>query len=123
MVVRKVHQREIVEVNFYFPGEGYKPHPALVVSSDDLHDAEEGMFYALLISSKNIHPDYTIEIKKEDLIGKELDKQSYFVTHFLSYFTLNDVSASRNTMVKVNKFDEVVQKCIDSIFGPPLSSY
>lgn len=122
MAVRRVHQREIVEVNFYFPGDGYKPHPALVVSTDDLHDTEDGMFYALLISSQNIHPEYTIEINKEDLIGKELDKQSYFVTHFLSYFTLANVTMSRNTMVKVKKFDEVVQKCIDSIFGPPLSS-
>ena len=122
MAVSRVHQREIVEVNFYFPGEGNKPHPALVVSTDELHDAEDGMFYALLISSKNLHPEYTIEIKKEDLQGKELDKQSYFVTHFLSYFTLADVTMSKNTMVNVKKFDDVVQKCIDSIFGPPLSS-
>ena len=32
----KYHQKDIVEIDFPIPGEGYKVHPALIVSNDDL---------------------------------------------------------------------------------------
>ncbi|MCM1441474.1 MAG: hypothetical protein NC131_20045, partial [Roseburia sp.] len=38
-----------------------------IVSTDELQQ-DEGGFYAVLISSKNIHPQYTLEIKDSDLI-------------------------------------------------------
>ena len=31
----KYHQRDIVEIDFPIPGEGYKVHPALIVSNDE----------------------------------------------------------------------------------------
>lgn len=65
MAVKKVHYGEIVEVTFKFPAEGYKVHPALVVSGQDLQEDEDGMFYAVLISSKNHSPKYTLELKDE----------------------------------------------------------
>lgn len=119
MAVRSVRQREIVDLNFYFPTENtFKPHPAVVVSSDDLHEAEEGMFYAILISTKNLHPDYTIEIREEDLTGEGLDKESYFVSHILGCFNLSQVFKSLKTYVKPGKFNEVVEASINNIFGP-----
>lgn len=70
-------------------------NPALVVSTDELQN-EEGGFYAVLISSKNIHPQYTLEIKDSDLIGSDsLDKKSFY-----------------------DRFNQMVNKVIDSIFGP-----
>ena len=33
----KYHQRDIVEIDFPIPGEGYKVHPAIIVSNDGLH--------------------------------------------------------------------------------------
>ena len=36
MAIKTVHYGEIVEVTFKFPGEGYKVHPALVISGKDL---------------------------------------------------------------------------------------
>ena len=53
MAVKSVAYGEIVEVTFRFPDEGFKVHPALVVSGENLQNDEEGMFYAVLISSKN----------------------------------------------------------------------
>ena len=32
----KYHQKDIVEIDFPIPGEGYKVHPALIVSNDEL---------------------------------------------------------------------------------------
>ncbi|MBQ9640214.1 MAG: type II toxin-antitoxin system PemK/MazF family toxin [Bacteroidaceae bacterium] len=46
----KYHQRDIVEIDFPIPGEGYKVHPAVIVSNDDLQ-VDEGFVYVALISS------------------------------------------------------------------------
>lgn len=61
----QVHQREIVEVPFILPDGKILPHPALVISCDDLQTVEPGLFYAVLISSKNHIPELTIPIKSE----------------------------------------------------------
>jgi hypothetical protein len=65
MAVNRVSQREIVEVPYQLPDGNVKPHMALVLSTDKLQDAEDGMFYAVLISSKNLNPEFTMEIKNE----------------------------------------------------------
>lgn len=120
MAVSSVHQREIVEVSFRFLDGIERIHPALVISTDELQDAEEGMFYAVLISSKNLHPQYTIEICPEDILGREMVKKSYFVTHFIAYFTLNDIVSRHGQFLKKDKFNEVVNTIIDNIFGDEL---
>ena len=38
----KYHQRDIVEVNFLFPDGTFKPHPAIIVSNDELQEDEMG---------------------------------------------------------------------------------
>ena len=119
MAVTRVHQRQIVEVNYRFHDGQVLPHPALVVSTDELQDIEEGMFYAVLISSKNIHPEYTIEIDPEDLLGSsQLNKKSYYVTHIMSFFSYTDVLSNFNLFVKQDRFNYIVNKVIDNIFGP-----
>jgi isopenicillin N synthase-like dioxygenase len=54
----KINQRDIVEIAFY---TGNKPevHPAVVVSIDDIFEVE-GFFYAVLLSTKNLFPDFTL---------------------------------------------------------------
>jgi hypothetical protein len=115
MAVKRVHYGEIVEVTFKFPGEGYKVHPALVLSGDNLQEDEEGMFYAVLISSKNYNPQYTLEIQNEWLT-KPMLKQSFFVTHFMTYFTPDEVTQSYNTAVRSVYMDRIISKVIRSIF-------
>jgi len=58
MAVNKVRPGEIIEVPFLLPGGEFKAHPALVVSPCRLQDDEDGMFYAVLISTKNHLPQY-----------------------------------------------------------------
>ncbi|MBQ4393498.1 MAG: type II toxin-antitoxin system PemK/MazF family toxin [Prevotella sp.] len=48
----KYHQRDIVEIDFPIPGEGYKIHPAVIVSNDELQ-VDEGFVYVALISSQD----------------------------------------------------------------------
>ncbi len=121
MAVSFVHQREIIEVPYLLPDGKVKNHPALVVSLPDLQEKEAGLFYAVLISTKNHHPEYSIEIKPEDIINEfNLEKKSYFVTHIITYFLCRDVIQRKGAIVTKNKFNEVVDSVINNIFGPPL---
>lgn len=115
MAVTKVSQREIVEVFYRTPEGEVKEHPALVLSTDRLFESEDGMFYAVLISSKNYYPDYTIKIENEWLYHS-MDKQSYFVTHIVTFFKLKDIVKSNNNFIKECYFYDVLSKVIDSMF-------
>ena len=115
MAVSRVFQREIVEVPYQLPDGNIKPHMALVLSTDKLQQAEDGMFYAVLISSKNLNPDFTLQIQNEWL-SKPLSKQSYFVTHIVNYYRTDEVIQSFNNFVKAQYFDAIMNKVILSIF-------
>ena len=67
----KYHQKDIVEIDFPIPGEGYKVHPALIVSNDDLQ-VDEGFVYVALISSQafTYSQHYAYELKDEMLTFK-----------------------------------------------------
>lgn len=49
----KYHQRDIVEVNFLFPDGTFKPHPAIIISNDELQEDELGLVYLVLITSND----------------------------------------------------------------------
>lgn len=110
-----VKQGEIIEVNFQLPDDTYKVHPALVVSNI-IPDAAGDFIYAILISSKNINPQYTIEITPE-MVTKPMLKKSYFVTHILDKFTEDCVTFQNNNYIKPEYFDKVIIKIIHSIFN------
>ncbi len=114
MAVAQVYQREIVEVPFTLPDGKVLPHPALVISCDELQNVEPGMFYAVLISTKNHHPALTIPIQSEWL-SSPLSSQSYFVTHIVSVFNVDDVFSHRNCFLRQPYFDQVVDKVIATI--------
>ena len=114
MAVAQVHQREIVEVPFTLPDGQILPHPALVLSCDDLQMVDPGMFYAVLISSKNHYPQLTIPIQREWL-SSPLSKPSYFVTHIVSMFNVDDVFTHHNCFLRQPFFDEVVDRIVANI--------
>ena len=110
-----VKQGEIVEVPFRLQDEKIKPHPALVVS-DVIQDELGDFFYAILISTENINPQYTIEISPE-MLTKPLSEKSYFVTHLLDKFEEPRIMSRKNCFVKTEYFDRVLQKIMKSIFN------
>ena len=115
MAVEHVSKQEIVEVFYRTPEGDVKEHPALVISTEILFEEEEGMFYAVLISTKNHHPEYTMKIEDEWL-NRPLGKESYFVTHIVTFFKLEDVIRRTNTYVKEHFFYKVLERVIDSMF-------
>ena len=116
MAIANVEQREIVEVPFTMPDGTILPHPALVISRDELQIDEDGMFYAVLISTKNYHPEYTICIENEWL-NKPMGRQSYFITHLVNMFNLEDVIRRNNTFIKNQYFEIVIEKVLGNIIG------
>lgn len=114
MAVTRVHQREIVEVPFDLPDGRILTHMALVLSCDELQDYEDGLFYAVLISSKNHFPELTIPIDNAWL-NKPLSKQSYFITHIVKDFNTDDVINRYNNYVKQSAFVNIVQKIVRNV--------
>jgi len=102
-------------VPYQLPDGSIKPHMALVQSTEKLQLAEDGMFYAVLISSKNHSPKYTLQLKDERLT-RPMPKHSYFVTHFMTYFSPDEVTQSYRTSVKSKYMDVILCKVAKSIF-------
>lgn len=114
MAVTKVRQREIVEVPFNMPDGRVLTHMVLVISREELQDYEDGMFYGVLISSKNHFPELTIPIKSEWL-SKPLSKQSYFITHLIQQFNVDEVMGSYNLFLKANYFETIIDTIVENI--------
>ena len=109
----KYSQRDIVEINFSFPDGSFKPHPAVIVSNDELQD-NEGYIYLCMISSKPYNPEYCYELDDEMLTVPML-KKSYVKCHILVGDIERDVIREISRM-KQPFFDEMVDKVIQSIF-------
>lgn len=111
----KYHQKDIVEIDFPIPGEGYKVHPALIVSNDDLQ-VDEGFVYVALISSQafTYSQHYAYELKDQMLTFK-MEKQSYVKCQILAV-TVDTGILRRLGSIKQQYFDEIVDKIVESIF-------
>jgi len=108
-----VYQRDIVEVSFLLPDKTVKPHPALVVSNDEVF-MRENMFYGLLISSKSYEDDFEYEIHNE-MVTKSLTKKSYIKCHMIQGFQTNQIIAKHGAMKKIY-FDKLLEHFFNSVF-------
>ena len=109
----KYSQRDIVEINFLFPDGTFKPHPAIIVSNNELQE-KEGFIYLCMISSQPYNPEYCYELDDEMLVVPML-KKSYVKCHILVGDIERDV-ISKISRMKQQYFDEMVDKVIQSIF-------
>lgn len=112
----KYHQKDIVEVSFLFPDGTFKPHPAIIVSNDQLQEDEEGMLYLVLITSNDtINMQYSYPLTEKMIIGHQFAKPSLVKCQIISGYIERDV-VRRLGSIKQTYFDEIVDKIIDSIF-------
>ncbi len=109
----KYTQRDVVEINFLFPNGNFKPHPAIIVSNDELQESE-GIIYLVLVSSKDYNPEYCYKLTK-DMLTCELGKRSYAKCQIIVGNIERDV-VKRLGRMKQPYFDEMVDKIISSIF-------
>lgn len=99
----KYHQRDIVEVSFLFPDGTFKPHPAIIVSNDQLQEDEDGMFYLVLITSNDwLNPQYSYPLSDEMVDGYAFSKPSLvkcqIITEILSVTSLAASAASNRSI-------------------------
>lgn len=117
----KYHQRDIVEVSFLFPDGTYKPHPAIIVSNDQLQEDEDGMFYLVLITSNDwLNPQYSYPLTDEMVVGHTFSKPSLVKCQIIAGYIERDV-VRRLGAIKEQYFNEIVDKIIYSIFWQQLS--
>lgn len=115
MGVGKVRQGEIVEVSATLPNGHSKVHMVLVASSQDLL-MEEGIFYGIMVTSNPFHSSYKIEITS-DMLTSPLPKKSYFATHLLGMYRLEEVVKPCKTALKSDFMDIVINKSIEAVYG------
>ena len=108
-------QRDIVEINFLFPDGTFKPHPAVIVSNDELQE-KEGFIYLCMISSQPqpYNLEYCYELDDE-MVTVPMLKKSYVKCHILVVNIERDVIRKVSRM-KQPYFDEMVDKVIQFIF-------
>ncbi|MDO4823346.1 MAG: type II toxin-antitoxin system PemK/MazF family toxin [Bacteroidales bacterium] len=109
----KYHQQDIVEVSFMFPDGTFKPHPALIVSNDELQE-DEGFIYLCMISSKAYNSQYNYTLTNE-MLTKPLMKQSFVKCQLLVGNIERDVIRKISTL-KQPYFNEVVEQIKRTIF-------
>ena len=112
----KYHQRDIVEVCFLFPDGTFKPHPAIIVSNDQLQEDEDGMFYLVLITSNDwLNPQYSYPLTDDMIVGHTFSKPSLVKCQIITGYIERDVTR-RLGSIKEKYFNEIVDKIVDSIF-------
>lgn len=109
----KYTQSDIVEVNFLFPDGTFKPHPAIIVSNDELQE-DEGFIYLCLISSKDYNSKYCYPLE-DNMLTFPMRKKSYVKCQILTANVERDV-IRKIGQLKQPFFDEVIDKIISSIF-------
>lgn len=109
------NQRDIVWVNFQFNDGQFKPHLAVIVSDNSLHETT-GDYYIVLISSKQIYPENTIEITDEMVNGWSFEKKSYVICHIIESDLSRDFQRKVGT-VKKEYFDLILDKVLLTIFN------
>lgn len=109
----KYHQADIVEINFLFPNGTMKPHPAIIISNDELQMVE-GFVYLVLISSKNYNDGYSYPLT-DDMISFKMKKQSYVKCQLITANPDETIIKKLGT-IKEAYFREIQQKIIKSIF-------
>lgn len=109
----KYHQKDVVEINFLFPNGAFKPHPAIIISNDNLQEVE-GFVYLVLISSKNYNDEYSYPLTDE-MLSFKMEKQSYVKCQLITA-NPDETLIKRLGVIKEPYFSEIQQKIIKSIF-------
>ena len=110
-----IRQRDIGEIAF-FTGNKPEPHPAVVISKDDIFESE-GFFYAILLSTKNFFPEFTIEVSPGMINSPRNSKSGYAVCHMIQQFYSDDIITRTGSTLKLDAFKTLTDKVKEVIFG------
>jgi mRNA-degrading endonuclease toxin of MazEF toxin-antitoxin module len=110
----KINQRDIINVEFMFPNGEIKTHYAIVVSNNELIEAE-GFVYLALITSKDYNSEYYFKLSDDMILNFRFPKKSYVKCHILMV-TVDNILSPRVGTIKKAPFEQIKNRIIESIF-------
>jgi hypothetical protein len=110
-----INQRDIVEIAFY-TGNRPEPHPAVVISQNAILEAE-GFFYTVLLSTKNLFPEFTMEITSSMINSPRNHRNGYAVCHMIQQFYPEDIITRTGATLKLDVFEKLTDKVKEVVFG------
>lgn len=110
----KVNQRDVVFLNYLLPNGKFAPHPAVIVSIQDLYEAE-GIYYAIMLSTKAHNPDFMVTLTP-DAFNYPTDTTSFAKCQLLLQVSDYDI-IQRFGSIKVQPFREIIEKINETVFG------
>jgi len=102
----KANQGEIVEVNFYLPDHGFKPHPCLIVSGREINEYED--FYIVCMLSTTTRIDEFSYPLEEWMLTHKPKKKGQVRCHLIAMVSKNDI---------LNKFGRIKKKYLTEIIN------
>lgn len=110
----KVNQRDVVFLNYLLPNGKFAPHPAIIVSTNDLYEAE-GIYYAVMLSTKAHNPDFMVTLTP-DAFNYPTDTTSFAKCQLLLQVSDYDI-IKRFGSIKAQPFREIIEKINETVFG------
>ncbi|GHT76907.1 hypothetical protein AGMMS50262_16500 [Bacteroidia bacterium] len=110
----KINQRDIINVDFLFPNGKTKNYYAIVVSNNELIEAE-GFVYLALITSKDYQSEYYFELSDDMILNFKFPRKSYVKCHILMV-TIDNILSQRVGSMKKAPFEQIRNRIIESIF-------
>ena len=90
-------QGDIVLVNFPLP-DGFKLHPAVIVSTDEVYETEE-CYIGIMITSSKIRDNFSFELSNE-MLTKPLDQLSQIRCQLIALFNENEIEKKISRLKK-----------------------
>jgi mRNA-degrading endonuclease toxin of MazEF toxin-antitoxin module len=110
----KVNQRDVVFLNYLLPNGQFKPHPAVIVSTDELYEAK-GVYYAVMLSTKAHNPDFMVTLTP-DAFNYPTDTTSFAKCQLLLQVSDYDI-IKRFGSLKAQPFKEIIDRINEAVFG------
>jgi len=110
----QVEQGEIVEVNFLLPDGKFKPHPVIVLSTNDINQFEE-CFVGVMISSSAPDDTYSFWLEN-NMLTKSPKKPCQVRCHLISLIPENQVIGKHGSIRK-RHLKELLKKINECVFS------
>ena len=101
-----ISQGDIVEVNFRLP-EGFKPHPVIVVSNNDINEYEDA-FIGVMLSSSMKYDDYSFVLENE-MLTKIPKVKTQVRCHLISLIPENEI-LGRHGIINKKYLSQLINK-------------
>jgi hypothetical protein len=110
----KPNQKDIVEINVELPNGRFLTHPVLIISNEDVYNAED-IFYGVMLSTKKTNEDFIFELKPTDF-NYSTTISSFAKCQLIGKFKDFEI-LRRVGSLKQQAFDDLIRFLNQSVFS------